>query len=205
MIINSITVSTNNSKLGIIPNLSLSPVKSCVSGAPCKKSCYAVRLCGRYPNARKAYEKNLKVLKNNSLEFFTNIHSYLKCFSPRFFRAHSSGDFQIGDNIESQDYVNGWFEIARQYPEIKFLAFTKCYHLDFSNAPENFAIIFSAWFDYPMPEILPPGVRGIAWVQNADGYENRIPADALACSGKCDECFQCWDMAQGENVVLPLH
>jgi len=204
MKLTNITISTNNSKLGIIPNLSLPPVKTCIKKPPCTNSCYARRVVLRYPNAKKAYENNLNALLSDSTAFFEEINHYLSLFSPKFFRIHSSGDFMIGTIKESQNYLNQWAMLADKFSDIKFLAFTKCYYLDYSNIPDNFSVVFSAWFNYPMPT-LPNKIKGIAWVQNSAELEKRIPKNSFLCSGKCDDCGFCWHMSRGQNVTLPLH
>ena len=204
---NGVCISTDNSKLGIIPNVSLPPIKTCIPNAPCTKSCYGRRFMVRFKNTRVAYDRNLEILQRDSQEFFNTVNGYFKCFRPRYFRIHPAGDFNLSKTNPqiNQDYLNSWFMLAANYPEITFLAFTKCYELDYSNCPENVTVIFSAWFDLPLPDALPDGVRGIAWVQNSAGDETRIPADAFKCLGNCDSCFECWELEQGKSVVFKLH
>ena len=202
-----ICISTDNSKLGVIPSVALPPIKTCIKNAPCARSCYARRYMVRFKNSRKAYDDNLKTLQSDSREYFNSLHKYFNCFNPAYFRIHPAGDFELSktDKSINQDYLNSWFLFAEQFPRTKFLAFTKCYDLNYENTPDNVTVIFSAWFNFPMPETLPAGVRGIAWVQNAAGEETRIPAGALPCLGRCDSCFTCWNLKQGQSVVFDLH
>ena len=205
MRVDKICISTNNSKLGIIPSIALPPGKSCRPKVPCAKSCYARRFMVRYPATRRAYNDNLDCLLQSPIEFFGAINKYLQCFAPRYFRVHVAGDFRISNDMQvNQDYLNAWFMVAANNPNTKFLTFTKCYNLDFSSCPGNFAVLWSAWINYPIPE-LSEGVRGIAWLQNAAGDETRIPSSYVTCNDKCDSCFLCWNLYQGQSVVFKLH
>ena len=205
MKIDGVCISTDNTKLGIIPNLSLPAIRTCIKNPPCAKSCYAIRLAARYPAPRKAYQNNLHILLSDSYRFFCAINKFISCYRPKYFRIHSSGDFNISkDNSINQDYLDQWMLIINQHPGIKFLAFTKCNQLNYSAAPKNFTVLYSAWFNYPIPE-LSPGIKGIAFVQDTKQSETRIPSRAIQCSGKCDSCFACWNIPQGGAVVLPLH
>ena len=204
MKIGNVSISTDNSKMGIIPSVSLPAIKTCIPNPPCKDICYGIKLCKRYKNARKAYQDNLNCLLSNSLEFFNNINNYLTCFRPRFIRIHVVGDFNISkDQKVNQDYLNSWSLLADNNPDTRFLAFTKCYYLDYSNIPDNFRIIWSAWPNYEMPQ-LQLTVKGIAWMRDKRGLETRIPDDAIPCSGKCDSCFLCWNLDK-QSVVFDQH
>jgi hypothetical protein len=63
-------------------------------------------------------------------------------------------------------------DVARAFPGIQFLAFTKMHHLDYSSAPKNLTVVFSMFPGMPKPKANMP----IAWVQ--DGTEKRIPESA---------------------------
>lgn len=49
-------------------------------------------------------------------------------------RVHESGDFY------SQEYLEKWKQIWRLTPDVKYLAFTKSFHLDFIGIPKNVSI-----------------------------------------------------------------
>jgi hypothetical protein len=90
--------------------------------------------------------------------------------------------------------------IAKAFPSIKFLAFTKKYDLDYSKIPNNLSIVLSAWPNWPLPKHGP-----IAFMQ--DGTEDRYnDQDTLECQGCCEHCSLCWYLSQlNKNVVFHKH
>ena len=193
-----IKISPRNSKLGKIPNISTIPVKDCGNCDSCMTDCYALKAWKQYPPVRAAWKQNSQMFRKHMQAAFNDIETYFnsKRTLPRFFRIHVAGDFL------NQEHVNGYAEIARKFPAIKFLAFTKMHDLDYSNLPDNLQIIASMWsgLDYP------PNVKNMrkAWVQ--DGTETRIPDDAIECPGICDDCGMCWSLDSiGRDVYFLAH
>ena len=188
-------ISEGNMKLGRIPNISLPPGLSCVKDAPCAKDCYARKAWRMYPNSREAWTENLYEWNNFPQRFEEHLKGYFKGkINLKYFRFHVSGD------IPSQEYLDMMFRVCAEAPEVKFLAFTKNYHLDFTEKPENLSVVFSAWpgFTLHNPENFP-----VAWMQ--DGTEDRVPAEALECPGKCDTCGMCFLLQKGQSVVFHKH
>ena len=194
-----VKISPRNNKLGKIPNISTVPVKDCGDCDHCRADCYALKAWRQYPAVRKAWGGNSKAFRNNPAAAFSQVQdhfakAYARGKAPRFFRIHVAGDFL------DQAYLNNWADIAGNFNETKFLAFTKM-SLDYSNVPSNLTIIHSQWPGRPVTSDI-PGTR--AWVQ--DGTETRIPADAIECPGLCDDCGMCWDLPDiGKDIFFHSH
>jgi hypothetical protein len=146
-----------------------------------------------HPSVKKSWDSNLTLAKTDHKRYFGMVREYLDKWKPEFFRWHVSGD------ILNQRYLNNMVSIARNYPEIKFLTFTKMHQLRYTDLPDNLTIVFSAWPGMPVPSGLP-----IAWLQ--DGTETRVPDNALHCPGNCENCGMCWNLDRiGRDVVFNKH
>lgn len=139
-----VSISKGNSKMGVIPSVSLPPITTCKHCESCAKKCYAAKLCRLYTSVRKAYENNLKCLKENRAEYFEQVKSYARMTT--FFRWHVSGD------IIDLDYLDRMVKVARECKNTAFLVFTKNYedvneYFEHRRKPRNLQIIFSLPFD----------------------------------------------------------
>ena len=187
-------ISKGNMKLSKIPNISLPPILSCDNKVECAKSCYALKAFRLYPSAKKAWSNNLDLYKSDPVKFFNDIDVWLNKNKPEFFRWQQAGD------IYNQDYFNSMKDIARKHKDIKFLCFTKKYHLEFKRIPKNLEIIFSAWPGRNIPK----SKFRIAWLDN--GEDNRIPKSAIECPGHCDVCGMCWNLSKlNKDVKFKIH
>lgn len=119
------------------------PVVSCGSGATplCIKVCYAERLAKFRPNVAKRLDENTKI---NSMtqeqaedEIFLMLHKSDAALVGQF-RLYWAGDWP------KQHIVNAWFEAIRYFPEVIFWTYTRQFHLDYSDRPENLTIMASA-------------------------------------------------------------
>ena len=193
------SISVGNSKVGSIPNVSLPPIKSCGNCEYCAASCYAKKSYRMYADTRASWDHNFETAKNDPAAYFKMIETYLgkKRKKPlEFFRWHVSGD------ILSQDYLNNMIRIAKRFPQIKFLAFTKMFSLTYRGLPSNLQIVFSIFPGMPLPK-RKKGIR-FAWMQ--DGTENRIPQKAIFCPGFCESCGLCWNLsAISADVFFKKH
>ena len=190
----SIKISPANSKLGRIPNISTIPVKDCTNCDLCKKDCYALKAWKQYPAVRNAWKTNSKAFRNDPATAFADLHAYISKKKPKFFRIHVAGDFL------NQLHVAGYAKLAYDNPDTKFLAFTKCHDLSYSDIPDNLQIVISMWPGMPIPDIDLPK----AWVQ--DGTESRVPDTAIECPGICDDCGMCWQLSKlDRDVVFNSH
>lgn len=174
-------ISRGNSKLGAIPNVSLTPIRSCANCSACRKDCYALKAYRQYLATRKAWDHNFRQARTDPGAYFSGILEYVLTKRPRFFRWHAAGD------ILSQEYLGMMEYIARRAPGTRFLCFTKRFDLDYSARPDNLRVRFSYWPGMEAPAV--PGILG-AWMQ--DGTEDRIPAGAVKCPGSCENCKACW-------------
>jgi len=163
----------------------------------CKKDCYALKFYKMWPTVKKSWDDNFEMLKSNPDKYFDMINKYLNKKKPRFFRWHVAGD------IVSQDYFDCMKKLARRHPGTKFLAFTKSYHIRFSNIPSNLSIVISVWPGLPLPDKFRKNNLPLAYMQ--DGSETRVH-NAIECHGQCDNCGMCWNLKNtGKNVVFYKH
>ena len=185
----------DNRKLGSIPTFSTAPIISCGNCSGCKHDCYALKNMFVFRESiRKSWIKNFAIAKHNRAQVWADIDKFLTKKQPRTFRYHVSGD------ILDQQYLNSMSDMAKKHSNTKFLAFTKMYHLDYSDIPDNLKIVVSVW---PGMEFDNPNNFPLAFVQ--DGTETRVE-NALECEGTCETCGMCWDLKNiGKNVVFHKH
>ena len=190
-------ISDNNSK-SIGPNMSLIPGKDCANCSLCRKKCYAMKAWWQYSRTRKAWSANSRMARNKRLEYFDMVWDYLGKHKPATFRWHVAGD------ILDQDYYDRMVQVANDFPEIKFLCFTKRFDLNYAIRPSNLAMVFSRWPGDERTAVRPERLPN-SWVQ--DGTETRIPTNAIKCMGRCDQCFMCWHMRPGTDghVYFNIH
>lgn len=192
----SVIVSEKNTKMGRVPNISMTAIVSCRNCKACKHDCYALKAYRQYPDTRHAWDSNIASYRRNPEKYFTDIIEYLsrKRKLP-FFRWHVAGD------ILGQKYLRGMYRVAEAFPNTLFLAFTKMYNLDYSAKPKNLSIVFSSWVGVDVPRVknIP-----VAWYQ--DGTETRVPENAIRCPGNCETCGMCFDLPSiGRDVVFEKH
>ena len=132
-------LSPGNSKIGKVLNVSLPPVVSCPAGVPCGRLCYARKAFRSYPTAREAWEHNWDLLQSDPDAFFAGIADSIDEERPELFRWWVSGD------TPDQECLRRQFELARIFPRVRFLQFTKNHGLDFRGRPGNFALVLSMW------------------------------------------------------------
>lgn len=195
-------ISKGNSKVPFA-NVSMTPIKSCRGCADiCGKDCYALKSYRQYPNVRTAWDSNYEQATTDIDGYFNEIKKYLKKYKKQFFRWHVAGD------IISMEYFDYMLQIAYNFPDIKFLAFTKQYSIvntvlteQGGVIPRNLSVVFSSWIDLPLdnPHKLP-----VAWFQ--DGNETRVPENAIPCFGSCEYCNMCWSLKDiNHDVVFEKH
>lgn len=189
MISKQIHIVEGNKKIGKTPNISLTPIRSCINCEACKDSCYAHYFYRRYKTARTAWNTNLRILQGNSESYFSQIRRYLLKKSPEYFRWHVSGD------ILDQSYLDNMKIIASDYFFTKFLVFTKNYSLDFFDIPENLSIVISVWPGVDIPDLDLP----LAFINRKD--ENRAK-NYIVCNDDCESCRVCWYLKDIQKNVL---
>jgi hypothetical protein len=194
-------ISNGNSKVGRIPNLSLTPGRSC-SAEACRTclsgGCYAMKSYRQYKNVRAAWDTNTELALHDLGTMERDLTAYFgSMVAPRFFRLHVGGDFI------SREYAEMWARIAAAAPSTNFLAFTKQWDMVRGvEFPGNFSLVLSAW---PGTEI-PADLRerySVAWLD--DGSEE-IPTSAMECTGNCETCGACWGLSRmGIDVRFHKH
>ena len=177
---------------------SLPAIQTCpMSTRLCKQYCYAYSAERRWPNTTLSRNRNLKLSKKRSFvdDMVTIITAYELMGSYKHFRIHESGDFY------SQRYLDCWKAICSYFPDIKFVAFTKSYHLNYEVRPNNLQIIMSAWEDSDFSK-LPSGFP--IYFTGMKGW-NSVPC--VGGHDKCNSCgFKCWDLSKiGTNVWINIH
>jgi hypothetical protein len=123
---------------------------TCPGAGFCASYCYARQARYLFRKVQGAREHNLHrilpvdLLRGGKSSFLTlerwvdNMISDLARFRWDLLRVHDDGD------LFSQWYLEGWYRIARAFPDRMFYAYTKSLHLDlWSNRPANFQIIQS--------------------------------------------------------------
>jgi len=161
--------------------------------ALCEKVCYAKKAEVAYKDVYPSRMRNLEASRKDG--FIEAIDKHIKRNASKrpFFRIHESGDFY------NQEYLNKWIQIANLNPDVHFLAFTKSFKLDYSNAPANLQIIYSVMED-TVQESIPEGFKAFA------GDCQNIPINTLECPGYCATCGMCWQLSKiAFNVHFNVH
>lgn len=192
-----LSISPGNKKLKNIASFSLPPVESCLFHTYCADKCYARKAYRAYPNTFKAYNRNFRIAKENLENLKNQLVGYLQTYNHNYFRIHVSGDFF------SQKYLDMWKAIAKQFPKINFMGFTKCYSFDYTGMPDNMKIIFSTFESMPegtSDKIRKKYSKPIAFagtIKPAGDYYND-------CIDDCSECKVCWHL-KDKGVFFHYH
>ena len=198
-------ISRGNMKLDNTRNISLPPVYTC-AGFPClEKGCYAMKAWRLYPSTRISWSDNLQFFNLNPDGFFDKIVEKIKRMkkNKKYFRWHTGGE------IPNQNYFDGMVRVALALPKVKFLVFTKRYHLNFLEAPKNLEVIPSSWpgLKIPHKKIRKQGLS-VAWMK--DGNDARRISenvrDGYECPGSCKRCRFCWSASKhGRDIIFKKH
>lgn len=79
-------------------------------------------------------------------------------------------------------------DVAKEFPNTKFLAYTKRNNIDFGvNLPPNLRIRFSMWEGWENNTSL----TTLAWIAD----DPRCPEGVFQCPSDCRTCSYCWDSA----------
>lgn len=200
----TVSISIHNTKLGVIPSVSLPPLLSCRKDAPCFKDCYARKGNFRFKNVIDALQRNWEIYKRDSSSYFGQIKEAIDngFVIHKFFRWHSSGD------IPDKQYFEGVVDVAKNCKNTSFLIFSKQFEIinkyveDGETIPKNLNIVFSAWgAGFP---VLNPYNFPVAYVRLPD-QDCCIPDDAQDCNGNCMKCLKCWTIKRGESVAFKKH
>jgi len=193
-----VKISIGNTKMGKIPSVSLPPIKSCGNCKDCASKCYANQAYRQYKQTKAAYDNNYIMVTTNHYKYFKEIKEYVSKKSPNYFRWHVSGD------ILNQEYFNDMVQIAEEYPNTKFLCFTKMYgivnfYLKEQTLPPNLNIFFSIWLDNRIPNIHRLSTARTVNKGDTDKYEG------FKCEGNCSTCGFCFEALNGSSVIFEMH
>ncbi len=183
-------ISTGNTKIGRVLNVSLMPVMTCGNCEHCMGYCYDVKSCVRFPDTViDARMRNTVLLQRDRDAYFKAIAD--KCARRRknmFFRWHVAGD------IVDIDYLDRMIAIARQFPNFRFWTYTKMYRLvneyvrthggnRQTAIPSNLSIMFSEWSGVEMPN-----PYGFPKFSCRLASEHDKVMTGYHCTGNCDVC-----------------
>ena len=167
--------------------------------ALCEKYCYAKKAERMYKNTRVSRNQNLvDSLQDDFIERIKYL--IIEKANPNkkiWFRIHEGGDFY------SVEYVNKWIEIAKAFPTITFMAYTKSIDFIGDTLPKNFVTRFSIWSDTKKSMLDKAVKRGILT------YE-AIPKKELSerkeyhCIGDCQTCKVCYN-SNIKAIVTGIH
>ena len=207
-------ISNGNTKIEAIPNVSLTPIKSCKCGVPCSKGCYAMKFYKMYPSVKKAWDDNLDLWEEDKMKFFNEIYSFLAKKNPWGFR------WFVGGDIPSAEFFSMMCKIAEEFPNTQFLAFTKQHEIvnecvwewEWASCtnnvediiPSNLHLIFSGWgenFKIDNPHNFP--TSQVIFKGEEPRPEWKI------CGGNCTDCkcrgVGCWELKYGETIAFYEH
>lgn len=105
---------------------SLPPIKSCLNSSNCQSTCYAAKAYRQYKRTRELWDNNFDMARYNIFRLYDELVEQLRKIENskmKVVRIHQSGDFF------SQDYINMWCTIAREFPSIQFYGYTKVSHM----------------------------------------------------------------------------
>lgn len=191
-------ISTGNTKLGSIANISLTPIASCKGSENiCAKDCYAIKAYRQYPNVRAAWDSNYKLATEDPEAYFNGVRRFLTRYKGKYFRWHVAGD------ISESSYLISVAVIAEDFPDKTFKILTKQYDivnrfLEYCRLPSNLRLGLSAW---PRLGLDNPHKLPVAYMQ--DGTETRTTGKEFVCQGSCSKCLVCYDTSV--DVVFNKH
>ena len=205
-----ISISNHNSKTGSCCNNLAFPTCTCREDAPCKASgCYCMKGRQAMCNVVAAYMRNLMIYNNDHDDFWEQVRFKIKHNPLPLFRFFDAGD------VPDYEFFCGMVELAKEFPKIRFMSFTKKYDIvnewlaTNGDLPNNLNIIFSAWhigwkvnnpFDMP-----------VAYVDfKYQTLNPQFPKGITGCPNQsdktitCSMCQKCWNK-KVKAVVFKQH
>jgi hypothetical protein len=155
----------------------------------CARVCYALKTERYNPHALPARQGNFDASRRPDFPARMIEIIRAKASKIRRVRVHESGDFY------NQAYLNAWFSIAAALPGIRFYAYSKSFHLDFTGRPSNFWLIAS--YDSTSKRLAP---GGSSLFQNSF----TIVESGGKCPMDCSICSLCWT-GRGRRLTVDRH
>ena len=175
-----------------IPSVTTCPYRT----PECERLCYARKAERLYPSVLPSRARNLE--ESMKPEFSDNMIETISSFTTKksfkgkkiYFRIHESGDFY------NQKYTDDFIEIAKHFPEITFLAYTKS--LEFfkdRKLPNNFSVRFSLWDDTEkeQKELNEKVLKFPVFTAFPKAEIEEKSKLFLICGGDCTSCKACYD------------
>ena len=175
------------------------PTHTCIGSGICRKFCYADKGYTRFKKCVQSRENKFNISRQeNFIELITTEIKKMKKI--KAIRIHESGDFY------SQEYLNKWKYIAKQFPNLIFQCYTKSFILDlWSNLSENFIIFQSLGGKFDNKVDLTKNTARVDILKKIDVDEFICPysnSDFTKCFEYCNECF---DTKNFKHVVFHIH
>ena len=197
-------VKQGNSKLGPKVLVWTMSRKSCINKTDwCRKNCYGIKAEKQYGQHVLTPRQERYELSKQS-DFSDIIIAELKRKKSKdYFRIHEVGDFY------SNEYIDHWIKIVKEFPKTKFIAFTKSYSLKPKilelNEEPNITLYESldeSRQTQQIPEIFYSDVY--------KGVRTETPTELICPVGitikhpACEKCgYLCWNAPN--NVVFKQH
>jgi hypothetical protein len=163
--------------------------------ALCGGACYALKAERLYKAVLPARQWNFEITRQP--DFVGRMGKEIERHAHKIkrVRIHESGDFY------NQAYLEHWFSVATAFPSLRFYAYTKSFHLDFSRRPVNFWLIAS--FDATTTTAQREAYqRQRLFFQNSFTIVDRhAPA---SCIQDCTTCDACWT-GKGRALTVNQH
>lgn len=159
----------------------------------CKKVCYAAK-AARYPAVMKKRAINYACTKQST--FVDDLIKEIQDEKLDKVRIHESGD------VYDQAYLDALIRVAWECTDVKFLMYTKSWHLDWSTKPANMVVYWS--IDKTTVGIPPKGLVAMT-VAKGDA----VPIGLITCPDTMDknycgsQCLICWNGL--EHVYFNQH
>jgi hypothetical protein len=193
----------NNRKLAKhVGVLSLPEGETCPGAtALCKRVCYGIKASKMYKAVRPKRQGNLALSRTK--EFPEALAAEIRALGLQQVRLHEAGD------VYNQAYLDKLYQVCRELPAVRFLMYTKSFHLDWSGKPDNLALYWSV--DKTTTAKVPPGPRAYLVARgDMPPVPPRAPGKpALTCVHTAakhycgGECQICWTGTQ--DVYFPQH
>jgi len=200
-----ISVSSGNTKIGKVWNVSTAPVITCGNCKECIHFCYAIRDIYHWGyeweenSVAKARALNTAILFNDREDFFNQLETF--CSNRRkikVMRLHVAGE------MVDYDYFCRVVKLAENRPNWLFWTYTKMH--DFVNRyiaengslPNNLHVMFSHWMDCDIEN--PYNQPEFRTVEN-------VPENATnVCGGDCQYCLENkTGCPYGKSMLCKLH
>lgn len=196
---NEVSISCVNSKTGPLCNDLALPTCTCREDAPCKATgCYCMKGRQTMSKVVAAYTRNLRLYNTDQEDFWEQVRFKVKHRPFPLFRFFDCGD------IADYDFFLGMIDLAKEFPDIKFMSFTKKYEIvnkwidENGDLPENLNVVFSAW--HIGWKVINPHNLPVAYVDFKDKTLNpEFPEGITSCPNEkdktitCSICRKCWD------------